>query len=168
MNFEVPYISDSSPSSSPVDYFPATDYLDTQSDPPIMDSKTSEGNLASTGIPSAITSEYINNLSSLVTAIKNATPETQFFLKELMEGRNPKIQDQRQETDRSSNSKNEVMKRDATFEKWNGESLTWTPHYYLLKTQCRVYKPLLVTEEAVCMKIYECIPEPQRQRICGY
>ncbi|KAI0991830.1 hypothetical protein K3495_g16357, partial [Podosphaera aphanis] len=31
-----------------------------------------------------------------------------------------------------------------------------------------VYMPLLVTEEAVCMKIYESIPEPQRQRIRGY
>ncbi|KAI1000131.1 hypothetical protein K3495_g8064 [Podosphaera aphanis] len=47
------------------------------------------------------------------------------------------------------------------------EPHSWTPHYHFLKVQCRVYMPLLVTEEAVCMRIYESITEPQRQRIRG-
>lgn len=60
------------------------------------------------------------------------------------------------------------IQRDASFGKWDGESYTWTPHYQLLQVQCEVYLPFLVTEKAVCMKIYESIPEPQRQRIRGY
>lgn len=46
--------------------------------------------------------------------------------------------------------------------------MSWKPHYYFLKAQCEVYEPLLVSQKAVCMKIYESIPEPKQQRIRGY
>lgn len=65
-------------------------------------------------------------------------------------------------------SQGSQMIRDATFGKWDGEPLTWPTHYQLLRVQCQVYLPFLVTEIAICMKIYESIPEPQRQRIRNY
>ncbi|KAI1005392.1 hypothetical protein K3495_g2830 [Podosphaera aphanis] len=60
------------------------------------------------------------------------------------------------------------MKRDPTFDKWDGKPSSWTPHFHFLKVQCRVYGPSLGSEEALCMKIYGSIPEPQRQKIRGY
>ncbi|KAI6247691.1 hypothetical protein HI914_04253 [Erysiphe necator] len=112
------------------------------------------------------------NTIRITNAIENAPPEVQKYLLEVLEGQKPKLPQvpagtatQRSE---STFSPEETIKRDAKFEKWDGKSLSWTPHYYFLKAQCRVYKPLLVTDEAVCLKIYESIPEPQRQRIRGY
>ncbi|POS81957.1 hypothetical protein EPUL_005578, partial [Erysiphe pulchra] len=136
----------------------------------MADLNMSEEPQGSTGLTGNLTTNDINDLTSLVNAIKNSTPETQKFLKELMEGRKPNLTTAKDQSQSSTEltQKDEVIRQNATFEKWNGEPLTWTPHYYLLKSQCRVYKPLLVTDEAVCMKIYESIPEPQRQRIRGY
>ena len=117
--------------------------------------------------------EEVDQLTNLLAVLRNGPTEVQGYLKGLMQGQIPTIptsKECQQGTGAESlpAESEKVMKRDATFEKWNGEPLTWTPHYYLLKTQCRVYKPLLVTDEAICMKIYESIPEPQRQRIRGY
>lgn len=60
-----------------------------------------------------------------------------------------------------------VMKMDAKSDKWDRNSLSWKPYYYFRKAMCKAYQTLLVTEEAVCLQIYEIIPEPQGQRIRG-
>ncbi|POS86362.1 hypothetical protein EPUL_000567 [Erysiphe pulchra] len=136
----------------------------------MADLNMSEGPQGSTGLVGNLTTDDINDLTSLVNAIKNSTLETQSFLKEMMEGQKLSLKtakDQRQASIELT-QKDKVIRQNATFERWNGEPLTWTPHYYLLKSQCRVYKPLLVTDEAICMKIYESIPEPQRQGIREY
>ncbi|KAI0990997.1 hypothetical protein K3495_g17190, partial [Podosphaera aphanis] len=113
-------------------------------------------------------------LSNLITALKNSTPEITSYLDNLMKGKNPTAPESSRNQNASGNidsfpgdrnpSMDGVIKRDAKFEKWDGESLSWTPHYYFLKVQCEVYEPLLVSQKAVCMKIYESIPEPKRQR----
>ncbi|KAI1002145.1 hypothetical protein K3495_g6057, partial [Podosphaera aphanis] len=120
----------------------------------------------------------VEMLTNLVTALNNAAPETSTYLRRLMKGKDPMIPESSGNQSSSRNfvsspddknfSTEGVIKRDAKFEKWDGESLSWTPHYYFLKVQCEVYEPLLVTQKAVCMKIYESIPEPKRQRIRGY
>lgn len=112
------------------------------------------------------------NTIRITNAIENAPPEVQKYLLEILEGQTTKLPEVPAATgpkrSESTLFPEETIKRDAKFEKWDGKSLSWTPHYYFLKAQCRVYKPLLVTDEAVCLKIYESIPEPQRQRIRGY
>ncbi|KAI0995605.1 hypothetical protein K3495_g12575 [Podosphaera aphanis] len=117
-------------------------------------------------------------LSNLLTALKNPTPEITSYLDNLMKGKNPTAPESSRNQSASGDidsfpgdrnlSMDRVIKRDANFEKWDGESLSWTPHYYFLKVQCEVYEPLLVSQKAVCMKICESTPEPKRQRIRGY
>ncbi|POS84941.1 hypothetical protein EPUL_005598 [Erysiphe pulchra] len=57
---------------------------------------------------------------------------------------------------------------DTNFEKRDGGPHSWTTHYQFLKFQSCVYLPLLITDKAICIKIYQSIPKPQRQRIRGY
>lgn len=125
-----------------------------------------------------LTTDDINKLLSIVAALKDAPPEAQGYVKDILEGKQIRAQEANRgkhgdasrysNFNDSSSAPRDIMKMDAKFEKWDGKSLSWTPHYYFLKAQCKVYQPLLVTEEAVCLKIYESIPEPQRQRIRGY
>ncbi|POS83352.1 hypothetical protein EPUL_005054, partial [Erysiphe pulchra] len=102
--------------------------------------------------------QKIERLSRLDEALKKAPLETQVLLNDILKGRStlasqlervgsipPRFASTPEET-------GPMMKKDASFD----------------KVQCRVYLPLLVTEEAVYMKIYQSIPEPQRQRIRGY
>ncbi|KAI0992021.1 hypothetical protein K3495_g16165, partial [Podosphaera aphanis] len=110
------------------------------------------------------TSLDYESLSRLAEAIERAPAATKALISSLMNQSNSRPQ----ETSDSVSISRDVMKRDCKFDKWDGESHSWPPHFFFLKMQCKVYLPLLVTEEAVCMKIYESIPEPQRQRIRGY
>lgn len=140
------------------------------------DTEMSDGQQSTAGPAINLSIEDINKVTNLLNALKNAPPETQQFLNDLMEGKNPSTEF-RPITDTPINPApkqtisplpTEPIRLDAKFEKWDGNSLTWMPHYYLLKMQCKIYQPLLVTDEAICMKIYESIPEPKRQQIRGY
>ena len=174
MKFKVPENSDSSSSVSSEDSYYSSHSQDHSSKSCTsvkntyieMESNITPGPAGHPESSTNFTIGDVEKLSNLMLALNQAPPEAQKYFKDLMEGRAPSIPIASKENDETSTNK--VIKRDANFEKWSGEPLTWTPHYYLLKVQCRVYKPLLVTEEAVCMKIYESLPEPQRQRIRGY
>ena len=115
--------------------------------------------------------ERLKKYNRFEEALSRAPLETQALFKNIMEGKDSQILRPTYEASRyASNDERaeKVMKKDAHFDKWDGEPHSWTPHYHFLKVQCRVYLPLLITEEAICMKIYQSIPEPQRQRIRGY
>ncbi|KAI0994649.1 hypothetical protein K3495_g13532 [Podosphaera aphanis] len=114
-------------------------------------------------LPAGLSPEEISQLSQIAQVIANAPSGTKQYLEQLINKKTTAPVD-------STHGKllQGVMKKDAKFERWDGKPESWTPHYHLLKVQCRVYQPLLVSEDAVCMKIYESIPEPQRQRIRGY
>lgn len=117
---------------------------------------------------SSLSTEQIEKLSRLANALANAPPEISSYLNDMMEGRQTTVPIHSRPTPSIDVSTEAQIQRDASFGKWDGQPHTWTPHYQLLQVQCEVYLPFLVTQKAVCMKIYESIPEPQRQRIRGY
>lgn len=117
---------------------------------------------------SSLSSVQIEKLLRIADAFENAPPAISNYLNDVMEGRQPNRTIYSEPVMPAEPPNEAQIQRDASFGKWDGESHTWTPHYQLLQFQCEVYLPFLVTEKAVCMKIYESIPEPQRQRIRGY
>ncbi|KAI1000738.1 hypothetical protein K3495_g7454 [Podosphaera aphanis] len=114
-------------------------------------------------LPTGLSPEEISQLSQSTQVIANSSSGTKQYLDQLINKKTTAPVD-------STHGKvlHGVMKKDAKFERWDGKPESWTPHYHLLKVQCRVNQPLLVSGDAVCMKIYEGILEPQRQRNRGY
>ncbi|POS82355.1 hypothetical protein EPUL_004572, partial [Erysiphe pulchra] len=97
-----------------------------------------------------LTTEDLQKIERLDEALKKAPLETQVLLNDILEGRST-LASQSERVGSipprfasTSEEREPMMKKNASFDKWD------------------------VTEEAVCMKIYQSIPEPQRQRIRGY
>lgn len=120
--------------------------------------------------------EDVNKITHLLNVLKKTSTEARKHPNDLIFGIQPQLPSVENKpgvnpiTDAHNIpiSVNHPMILDAEFEKWDKNILTWTPHYYFLKIQCKIYQPLLVTDEVVFKKIYESIPEPKRQRISGY
>lgn len=176
MRYVVPIDAESSEASTTEfstsdEFYPACENIDSNFFEEMADVNMSENELPPIEQIQVLNPENVNLITNFTLTLRNAPSQIQDLLRTLGEGQ---ISTQLSSTDRDTtlltNDSNveKVMKKDASFEKWNDDSLSWTSHYYLLKTQCHIYKPLLVTDEAVCMKIYESIPEPQRQSIRGY
>ena len=108
-------------------------------------------------------------LSRLVVALEQAPPEIQAYVKAALDGQSSQLPNTPSiPSNTPAVQSSQTMINNAKFEKWDGELHSWSPHFHFLKIQCKVYLPLLITEEAICMKIYGSIPEPQRQKIRGY
>ncbi|POS82392.1 hypothetical protein EPUL_005901 [Erysiphe pulchra] len=105
----------------------------------------------------------LERLSRLDESLKKAPLETLVLLNDILEGcstlasQSERVGSIPPRVASTSEETGLMMKKDASFDKWDGEAYSWTPHFHFLKVQCPVYLPLFVTEEA-----------PQRQRIRGY
>ncbi|RKF77545.1 hypothetical protein GcC1_062029, partial [Golovinomyces cichoracearum] len=106
------------------------------------------------------TLEDTNKVLRVLAALKNAPPEAQDIVQNLVDGKRPEIQTLDNETQMRKNSRppannlsmsSGVMKMDAKSDKWDRNSLSWKPYYYFRKAMCKAYQTLLVTEEAVCL-----------------
>lgn len=108
--------------SSSVEFFPALDYFSLHSNLTMVDLNMSEGPQASTGPVPVVTTDYINDLTSLVNAIKNFTRNSK-FLREQMEGRklNLPTSDDRYPSSMNLNQKYDVIRHRAASDKWNSE-----------------------------------------------
>ncbi|KAI0991513.1 hypothetical protein K3495_g16674, partial [Podosphaera aphanis] len=106
--------------------------------------------------------EASQKLSRLNGAISTLPENIQSYLLQVMEGQQPQQPQQAQQpqvtpiasmnfppvTKNIPHRDDNTMRRDAQFAKWDGVSSSWTPHFHLLKVQCRVYGPALGSEEA--------------------